>query len=334
MVADNTTQAVARPRGGFQAPVPDEVLAVPDETAAAYARHIERTGLAPTSVRAYTSQVARFAKWLDGDDRHDPVDAFTDPFSRDYAVRDYRAYLLDERGLKASSIDAALAATDSFYVWLGLGKAQVTRTKQRNSEQFGEGLSDEQVKAVMRAAERRTRPDRRGNPTDPFGVRDLAIMGLFLLAGPRLSELAGVKVNDWHAGERSGSIEFRGKGSKVRTVPLPSKLRPLMIEWRTERAQLGLPHDFAPFFVSRQGGALASRSIAHTVGVIGKEASVPELHPHMLRHTFAIKRLEAGDTVAEVQALLGHASIETTQIYTKPTAAQVSERADAWKVEW
>lgn len=329
--------AAARPRSGFQASVPDDVLASPTETAAAYTQHITRSVLAPTSIRAYSQQVARFATWLetDGAEQHHPVGAFTDPNLRDYAVRDYRAYLLNTRGLKAASIDAALSAVDSFYMWIGLGKAsKVTRTKSRNSAQFGKGLSDEQIRAVMRAAERRTRPDRHGNATDPFGVRDRAIMGLFIMAGPRLAELGGVNDLDWHAEARSGSIVFRGKGSKVRKVMLQSALRPLMLDWRTERAQLGFPRTLEPFFITRKGTRLGGRAIAHLVGVIGDEAGVPGLHPHMLRHTFARKRLENGDTITDVQAALGHQSAETTQIYLKPTEEHLAARADNWKVEW
>lgn len=319
MVAVNKTTTPARPRGGFQAPVPDDVLTDREGVVSAYANHIAQTGLALGTIDAYVGHVRRFVDWLHEQKHHRPIETFTDPHSRDFAMRDYKEHLLAS-GLTASYADSTRAAIDNYFGWVGLGPAEkVSRARAASSAGFGDGLEQDELRAVLRQAERR-------------GPRDLAMVGAMAFGGLRIAEVAGLDRRDWWTSARDGGMKVRGKGSKVRELAIGAKLRELFNEW--DREHPARVADLAyPFFVTTKGTRLAVRSIRHTVYRVGEAAGV-DMHPHTLRHTCAKNLLENGRTLAEVQAILGHSSIQTTQGYLRPTAAKMSEAAGASEVDW
>lgn len=282
--------------------------------------HIERTGLAERTIGEYSAQVRRFTTWLAAQANHNPVEAFTDPWSRDFALRDYRSHLLD-RGLAASSVDAALAAASSFYSWIGLGPSTDVRRVSTRGNQFGEHLDAGQTQAVMRAAERR-------------GRRDLAIIGTMAFAGLRLAEVGRLNIDDWWASDRKGQMVVHGKGAKVRKVDLGPHLRRVLTDWRHERAGMGLPGDNVALFVTTNGARVATRTIDYVVREVGKAAGIPSLHPHQLRHTFARAQVDSGIPLPDVQTKLGHSSLSTTQLYVQPSKEQLEASAGASEVNW
>lgn len=319
MVAGNSGRRPSRPRDGGS-PVPFDVLADPPAVADHYRAHLERTGLAPETIRSYTGKTASFCSWLAAQSQHDPGETFTDPHSRDFAARDYRAHLLHERHLAPASVDAHLSAADSLFTWVGLGRSTVRRVHDTSGEDFGEHLTTAQARDVMRAAERR-------------GPRDLALVGVMLLAGTRLAETVGVDVDDYWLSDRRGQLQVRGKGERVRTIQIGAQLREVLRGWESDRR--GRPGADGPaLFLAGSGARLSARTAHHVVAQVGLRAGVPGLHPHQLRHTCARQMLEAGVPAPDVQRILGHASLSTTQLYTKPTRESLAEAADAWRVEW
>jgi len=151
-----------------------------------------------------------------------------------------------------------------------------------------------------------------GVEDDFIARRDQAILELFYSSGLRLSELTGLNCENLDLAD--GLVQVLGKGSKMRVLPVGKKAREALEQWLKQRA-LANPQDDA-VFVSQQGRRLGPRSIQLRVKAAGERELGQNLHPHMLRHSFASHLLESSQDLRAVQELLGHADITTTQIYT------------------
>ena len=150
------------------------------------------------------------------------------------------------------------------------------------------------------------------SPDDDFLVcRDQAMLELFYSSGLRLSELTGLDLA--HLDLAAGLVRVRGKGNKVRELPVGRQAREALQAWLTMRQ--GVAVDQA-LFVGQRGQRLGPRAVQLRVRQAGIRALGQHLHPHMLRHSFASHLLESSQDLRAVQELLGHADIGTTQIYT------------------
>lgn len=160
---------------------------------------------------------------------------------------------------------------------------------------------------------------------DPIGLRDRALLELLYGSGCRVSEAMNCDVDDLHLRERS--VRLFGKGRKERVVPIGShaaaaldaylvRVRPGLAEKRGEAA----------VFLNNRGGRLSRQSAWSVIKRAAARAHLPDdTHPHTLRHSFATHLLEGGADIRVVQELLGHASVTTTQIYTKVTIEHLRE---------
>lgn len=148
----------------------------------------------------------------------------------------------------------------------------------------------------------------------PLVARDVAMLELLYGAGLRIGELVGADIDDLDRAERL--ILVRGKGGRDRVVPFGEPADAALDRWLAHRGTLA---PAAPALVLNQHGRRLTRQGAW--GIVRKHAQRAELHdrvsPHTLRHSFATHLLDGGADVRAVQELLGHASITTTQIYTK-----------------
>jgi integrase/recombinase XerC len=151
-----------------------------------------------------------------------------------------------------------------------------------------------------------------GVEDDFLARRDQAILELFYSSGLRLSELTALDCEQLDLAD--GLVQVLGKGSKTRVLPVGSKAREALTEWLKLRL-LANPLDDA-VFISQQGRRLGPRAIQVRVKAAGERELGQNLHPHMLRHSFASHLLESSQDLRAVQELLGHADIATTQIYT------------------
>jgi integrase/recombinase XerD len=171
----------------------------------------------------------------------------------------------------------------------------------------------------------------------PWPERDLAFLATSLLTGLRLSELLGLNVGsvDGRAGERR--IKVMGKGRKERTVPIEEPLQQILSSYLATRAQrfpgvkLG-PR--APLFVDRKGDRLREGGARYLVTQSLRHAGLGSRVPrgalvHALRHTFATRLAEDGASATEIQALLGHENLNTSQGYIDATANQTRHAARA-----
>jgi len=149
-----------------------------------------------------------------------------------------------------------------------------------------------------------------------LGIRDHAILELFYSSGLRLSELVNLKINDISFSDETLSVT--GKGNKTRIVPIGKNAINAIKEWLGERNKTKNNDSENSFvFLNQHGKPLTARSIQYRLKYWAIKQGIPEnIHPHLLRHSFASHVLQSSQDLRAVQELLGHANISTTQIYT------------------
>jgi len=149
-----------------------------------------------------------------------------------------------------------------------------------------------------------------------LGKRDHAILELFYSSGLRLSELTNLKIEDISLTDEN--IRVTGKGNKSRIVPIGKNALNALNDWLLERKKIvKLSPENNIIFLSKQGNPLSSRTIQYRLKYWALKQGIPEnIHPHLLRHSFASHILQSSQDLRAVQELLGHSNISTTQIYT------------------
>jgi integrase/recombinase XerD len=151
-----------------------------------------------------------------------------------------------------------------------------------------------------------------------LGRRDRAILETFYATGCRASEVAGLRPADLDL--KDGLVRCVGKGNKERRVPLGSRAIAALVDYlRNDRAALVVRRpEPASVFVSRSGRPLSRNALWSIVKRYARTAGLPRsVSPHTLRHSFATHLLAGGADLRVVQEMLGHASIATTQVYTR-----------------
>jgi integrase/recombinase XerC len=286
-----------------------------EEKGAEYARWIAKTGLSDATKKLYPARVHQYLAWVAAHyDEHS--EALGDPYSRDYAVRDYRRDLMTVDKRAIATVELTMSALGSFYDWLGLGKPDVKRTSPPKGAP--KSLEDAELRRVMRAAERR-------------GNRDYALASTLFLTAIRVDEAHQLDTDDVLVSDRSGLLHVRyGKGGESRQVPIPADARAALRPWLAERRdRYG---DLGALFISRGGGRLSVRRMQSLMADIGTDAGV-HVSPHVLRHTYARNFLEGGGDIASLQEVLGHKNLSSTQVYTKPRAGRLAELAENVRIE-
>lgn len=151
-------------------------------------------------------------------------------------------------------------------------------------------------------------------PEDALEVRDRAMFELFYSSGLRLAELAGLDLAALDLAAAEASVT--GKGAKTRIVPVGAKARAALDLWLGVREGIARPQEKA-VFVGRNGGRLSARQVQLRLDRWARKAGLAvHVHPHMLRHSFASHVLQSSGDLRAVQELLGHANLNTTQVYT------------------
>jgi integrase/recombinase XerD len=153
------------------------------------------------------------------------------------------------------------------------------------------------------------------DPSKPRGVRDRAMLHVLYAAGLRVSELVGLKLADI---DRARGLVFAyGKGGKRRVVPLGEPALDAVDAWLAVRAAMPRAAASPALFLSPRGGPLTRQAVWKMLRAVARATGVAKpSSPHKLRHSFATHLLEGGADLRSVQALLGHADIATTEIYT------------------
>jgi integrase/recombinase XerC len=252
-----------------------------------------RESSSPHTLRAYTMNLGLFATYCEAEGVKRPT-GITHRFLRGFLVE------LNGKGLAKSSVARYIAAVRSF-----------TRFLAREGE-----LETDPARTLRSPSPRRPLPLQLGEndvarlidaaPTP----RDRAILETLYGGGLRVSELVGLDRDDVH----EGVAKVRGKGRKERLAPLGRTAAAALDAYLAARPRATDPR---PLFLNAKGRRLTSRSVHRLLKACALKAGLdPRTKPHTLRHSFATHLLDRGADLREVQELLGHASIATTQIYT------------------
>jgi len=160
---------------------------------------------------------------------------------------------------------------------------------------------------------------------EPIALRDRALLEVLYGTGARVSEVVGLAVDDVYTGEGATSDLLRvvGKGNKERVVPLGSHARSALEAYLTRSRPIlakKSPRGTPALFLGSRGSALSRQSVWNVLKNRAEKAGITEpLSPHTLRHSCATHLVAGGADIRVVQELLGHQSVQTTQIYTKVT---------------
>jgi integrase/recombinase XerC len=282
-----------------------------DDPIAAYLSSLEHERrLSAHTLRGYTHELDELTKLANGR----ALESLTAVDMRGAVARAHAG------GLTARSIGHRLSAWRAFYRWLAEridlpANPVATVRAPKQAKTLPKALSVDDASALMEAPA----------GASAEGVRDHAMLELFYSSGLRLAELVGLDVVFAEAdGYRStgwldlGSAEVTvlGKGSRRRTVPVGSKALDALRAWLAARGEF-VKLDPHPLFLSARGRRMSPNAVRERVKRAALVAGIPaNVHPHVLRHSFATHVLQSSGDLRAVQELLGHASITATQVYT------------------
>ncbi len=245
------------------------------------------------------------------------------PGWKDCTPEHFRAFLFHcmKAGKSRATIRLHFAAIRSFYKYLAqrhglavnpLKEVQLPKAEKKLPVFLSAKQIDDLLTAPFNAKPQKQAPHW-------LAARDAAIMELFYSSGLRLQELVNLDVA--HVDPYSESVRVLGKGRKERVCPVGAPALESIQKYRREaRVQTG------PLFISKLRRRLTPRNVGAMLKKYLRQTGIPiSISPHKLRHSFATHLLDAGADLRSVQALLGHASLSTTQIYTHVTVERLKK---------
>jgi integrase/recombinase XerC len=259
--------------------------------------------LSAHTIAAYRRDLADFDAFCSTRSLLSPVDV-REAHVRQWIAEGHR------RGLAPSSQQRRLSALRSFFQWSSKARGErhnpaVAVQAPRRRRKLPRTLEADQVGGLLRAP----------GTDDPLLLRDLAIAELLYSSGLRLAELRAVNLDDFDRSQRL--LVVTGKGRKTRSVPV-GKAAVIAIEaYLRERPEPANDDARRALFLSSRGSRISARAVQSRLQGLARRAGLGrDIHPHMLRHSFASHLLESSGDLRAVQELLGHSDISTTQIYT------------------
>lgn len=261
---------------------------------------VER-GLSKNTLAAYKSDLTRLGEGL--------AKAGADLLTA--KAEDLSSFLrsLRRAGLAPRSITRALASLRGFYAFLILSGDRkddpaANLLAPKLIQHLPDVLSEPQIEALLAA------PD----VTTPRGLRDKAMLELLYATGLRVTELVTLPLPQLRLD--AGFLIAFGKGSKERIVPVGETAERWLLAYLKEVRPVLSRGRHAVVFVNRFGDPMTRQGFWKILGAYGRGLGLADVHPHVLRHSFATHLLEHGADLKAVQMMLGHADISTTQIYT------------------
>ena len=280
----------------------------------AFRRHLTDRDLAPATVQAYLNDIARFQAWMAW------VHEGNTPLlvhARNVDLTAFRTHLIHEQAHTPATVNRRLQGLRLFFQWLYDGNrisenpAANLRFMRKSGNPQPVALRRREVLALVHTA-----------AASPHGLapRNVALVQLMLQAGLRVGEVTALTHGDLYLKARSGTVHVRaGKGYKSRDIPLNSTVRRALRDYLDT-----LPKTPAqtPVFLSKRGTSLAVRSAQSVVSRLAAQAGIERVSvsAQTLRHTFALHYLQRHPgKLRDLADLLGHESLDTTAVYTKPS---------------
>jgi integrase/recombinase XerC/integrase/recombinase XerD len=266
----------------------------------AFDSHLKARGMAEKTRVAYGTDMAQLAEWASAHG--------LDPFGLDPRMLRRYAGVISERGLSKSSVARKIASIRAFYRHL----VQRGLLEANPADLVATPKKDQYLPRVLKPAEAAGVLD--AIPASgPLELRDRALFEVAYGCGLRAEELVNLDVSDLDPD--SEEMRVTGKGSKTRIVPAGEPAwRALERYLERARPKLAGPVLEPALFLSKSGRRLSTSDVRRRLRHAG---GGPGVTPHTLRHSFATHLLEGGADLRAIQELLGHASISTTQTYTR-----------------
>ncbi|WP_163101496.1 tyrosine recombinase XerC [Peribacillus alkalitolerans] len=238
-----------------------------------------------------------------------------------FDARLYLTHLYDKQ-LSKRTISRKTSCLRSFYKFLMREKLTAENpfksvSLPKKDHKLPKFLYEEEIEVMLKAID----------STTELGKRDLALVELLYATGIRVGECVGIQLGDLDFSLET--ILVHGKGKKDRYVPFGNKAKHALLDYiNISRNKLvgKLDSDHGKLFVNFRGAPLTARGVRYVLSSMIETASVQgNIHPHVLRHTFATHLLNNGADLRSVQELLGHSEISSTQIYTHVTKEQLKK---------
>lgn len=296
-----------------------------------YLNHLAvEKGAAQHTLAAYRRDLARYQEFLD-ENRIEDLKQIDSGH-----IEDFRGWVgrgdaaAGRRPLAASSVSRTMSAVRGLHRFAAKDgtvpdNVAATVAMPATGQRLPKALSVSETFAMIDAA------GDTGVDTDPGRIRNRAMIELLYSSGLRASELIDLDVDDVGSVSRAEPGEFAamrvtGKGSKERYVPVGGPAREALGAYLVRARPLLNKAGKPALFLNKRGGRITRQTLWQVVGDSAKRAGIAaEVSPHTLRHSFATHLLEGGADIRVVQELLGHASVSTTQIYTKVTIETLRE---------
>ena len=258
-------------------------------------------GVSPHTYDAYSRDISQFINFVE-----------PGSLSQD-AVNDYLHYLSTRYG-SASTLRRKRSAVKQFLSYARSESfTEITPyiSKLKGRSTLPKGISKKELTRLFTYLY-----------TEDVSKRDIALVELIYSAALRVSELVTISIDDFDL--ESDALKVHGKGSKDRFVPLHSKAKEAVQAYILSERVASSTSD-APLFTNAKGNAFTRQGIYTLLRSLSLRAAVPPCHPHQFRHACATHLLENGAPLLEIQALLGHDSITTTQRYTSVSSVQLKK---------
>jgi site-specific recombinase XerD len=273
---------------------------------------LRRADLAPATVQGYLKDIRHFLRWRTADPELPDFPALSE-----LDLIAYRQDLITRNRLSPATVNRRLEAVRRLCRWaqaagrLAVDIAGAVRPVRTERNRQPVGLTGAEIQALLRAA---------GTSGHGHARRDYALVQLFLQTGLRIGEASALRLADLELRERTGRLRVRdGKGGKQRDVPLNTTVRRALRQYLERRPDAGAE---APLFLSGRHAALPIRSMQAIIARLARRAHLGRVpvSAHTLRHTFALNFLHANPgKLVELASLLGHDSLDTTALYTRPS---------------
>ncbi len=266
-------------------------------------------GLARLTVAAYTSDIGQFAEFLENHKRRRTLIT-----ARRQDVRDFLDQLFSHQ-VDGRSVARKLSTLRHFYKYLLLDRAirhdpTLNIETPRQWKVLPKSLARDEIEQMLVAPKAASSK----KEAQALALRDRAMLEMFYAGALRVSEIAGVGLEDLKLD--LGYVLVRGKGDKERIVPLGRAAQDALRAYLTQARPALAAGKSSPFiFIGRGSRRLTRQRIWEIVGA-ASQAAGRHASPHMLRHSCATHMVENGADLRTVQTILGHADISTTQVYT------------------
>ena len=280
------------------------------------------------TIRAYMADLRLFSQWFQRASGEPTTPENITPMD----VIDYRNAMLRDHK-KPATINRTLISISSFCQWAQdcnlIPNNPAEGVRNVVEEPLGPRALDRKEQLALFRAVRRAGK-----------IRDLAIITMLLHTGIRVSELCNLRVSDIVISDNSNMLTVReGKGTKRRTIPLnPTVSRVLRDYIKTIGKQKGTVVDMAGsknaefLFYGQKRMPLTDRGVRYLIKKYAYLAKIPNVSPHVFRHTCAKNLIDAGNPIDRVSKILGHSNVNTTSIYTMPTEQDLHITMDS--ISW